>query len=79
MHNCTIVQISRASRRPSARATPEWGKLARDLTNKGGVDLALEVGGIGTLNESIRATRFGGTIALIGVLAGALAQNYDCH
>jgi len=28
------------------------------------------VGGVGTLNESIRATRIGGTIAFIGVLAG---------
>jgi D-arabinose 1-dehydrogenase-like Zn-dependent alcohol dehydrogenase len=30
----------------------------------------VEVGGIGTLNESIRATKIGGTIAFIGVLAG---------
>jgi NADPH:quinone reductase-like Zn-dependent oxidoreductase len=48
----------------------EWGKLARDLTASRGVDLVVEVGGLGTLNESIRATRIGGTIALIGVLAG---------
>jgi D-arabinose 1-dehydrogenase-like Zn-dependent alcohol dehydrogenase len=31
--------------------------------------LVVEVGGAGTLNESIRATRVGGTIAMIGVLA----------
>jgi D-arabinose 1-dehydrogenase-like Zn-dependent alcohol dehydrogenase len=30
----------------------------------------VEVGGAATLNESIRATRIGGTIAFIGVLAG---------
>jgi D-arabinose 1-dehydrogenase-like Zn-dependent alcohol dehydrogenase len=30
----------------------------------------VEVGGVGTLNESIRATKIGGTIAFIGVLAG---------
>ena len=66
MYNCTIVQISRASRRPSTRAAPEWGKLARDLTNKGGVGLVVEVGGVGTFNESIRATSFGGTIVLAG-------------
>jgi NADPH:quinone reductase-like Zn-dependent oxidoreductase len=35
-----------------------------------GVDLVVEVGGGGTLNESIRATRIGGTIAFIGLLAG---------
>ena len=34
------------------------------------VDLVVEVGGVGTLNESIRATKIGGTIAFIGVLAG---------
>jgi NADPH:quinone reductase-like Zn-dependent oxidoreductase len=51
------------------RTTPEWGKLARQQTGRG-VDLVVEVGGVGTLNESIRATRIGGTIAFIGVLAG---------
>lgn len=51
------------------RTTPEWGKLARQQTGHG-VDLVVEVGGVGTLNESIRATRIGGTIAFIGVLAG---------
>ena len=30
----------------------------------------VEVGGLGTFNKSIRATRIGGTIAFIGVLAG---------
>jgi NADPH:quinone reductase-like Zn-dependent oxidoreductase len=51
------------------RTTPEWGKLARQATGHG-VDLVVEVGGAGTLNESIRATRIGGSIAFIGVLAG---------
>jgi NADPH:quinone reductase-like Zn-dependent oxidoreductase len=49
--------------------TPDWGKRARELTGRG-VDLVVEVGGVGTLNESIRATKIGGTIAFIGVLAG---------
>jgi NADPH:quinone reductase-like Zn-dependent oxidoreductase len=51
------------------RTTPDWGKKARELTGEG-VDLVIEVGGVGTLNESIRATRIGGIIAFIGVLAG---------
>ena len=51
------------------KTTPDWGKLARQATGHG-VDLVVEVGGVGTLNESIRATRIGGTIAFIGVLAG---------
>jgi NADPH:quinone reductase-like Zn-dependent oxidoreductase len=52
------------------KSKPDWGKLARQTTGHG-VDLVVEVGGVGTLNESIRATRIGGTIAFIGVLAGA--------
>lgn len=53
------------------RKTPEWGKRARELTGGRGVDLVVEVGGAGTLRESVRATRIGGAIALIGVLSGA--------
>jgi NADPH:quinone reductase-like Zn-dependent oxidoreductase len=54
--------------------TTDWGKKARELTGDG-VDLVVEVGGVGTLNESIRATRIGGTIAFIGVLAGPPPAN----
>ncbi|CAL76626.1 Putative Alcohol dehydrogenase [Bradyrhizobium sp. ORS 278] len=55
------------------KTTPDWGKHAREITRHG-VDLVVEVGGVGTLNESIRATRIGGIIAFIGVLAGAPAS-----
>jgi NADPH:quinone reductase-like Zn-dependent oxidoreductase len=55
------------------KTTPDWGKRAREITGQG-VDLVVEVGGVGTLNESIRATRIGGTIAFIGVLAGPAAK-----
>jgi NADPH:quinone reductase-like Zn-dependent oxidoreductase len=51
------------------RTVPDWGRRARELAGQG-VDLVVEVGGVGTLNESIRAIRIGGTIAFIGVLAG---------
>src|SRR5262249_7576403 len=44
------------------KSTPNWGKKARELSGRG-VDLVVEVGGVGTLNESIRATKIGGTIA----------------
>jgi NADPH:quinone reductase-like Zn-dependent oxidoreductase len=49
---------------------PEWGAKARDLTNGEGVDHVVEVGGAGTLNQSIIATKTGGHIAMIGVLTG---------
>ncbi len=51
------------------RETPEWGRVVREMTG-GGVDLVVEVGGAGTLEQSLRAVRAGGTISLVGVLAG---------
>lgn len=52
------------------RQSPDWEKWARQQTNGEGVDLVVEVGGAGTLERSVKATRHGGRIALIGVLAG---------
>jgi NADPH:quinone reductase-like Zn-dependent oxidoreductase len=53
------------------RETPEWDRWALDQTGGEGVDLVVEVGGVGTLPRSLRAVRMGGVIAQIGVLAGA--------
>jgi NADPH:quinone reductase-like Zn-dependent oxidoreductase len=53
------------------KRTPEWGKAVRALSGGRGVDHVIEVGGAGTLAESLRAVRPGATISLIGVLAGA--------
>jgi NADPH:quinone reductase-like Zn-dependent oxidoreductase len=50
-------------------ATPAWGRAVRQLTEDVGADLVVEVGGAGTLAESITAVRPGGTIALVGTLA----------
>jgi NADPH:quinone reductase-like Zn-dependent oxidoreductase len=52
---------------------PDWGKTVRKLSN-GGVDLIVEVGGAGTLAQSMLAIRPGGQISLIGVLAGGKAD-----
>ncbi len=52
------------------RETPEWGQAVRDLTDGRGVDHVIEVGGPGTLQQSMTATAVGGHIALIGVLTG---------
>ena len=52
------------------RTTPGWGKRAREIAGGSGVDHIIEVGGQGTLPESLRAIRPGGTISMIGVLAG---------
>lgn len=47
-----------------------WGPKALELTGGRGVDCVVEIGGAGTLDQSMLATRVGGHIALIGVLAG---------
>jgi NADPH:quinone reductase-like Zn-dependent oxidoreductase len=51
------------------RDNPDWDRWAHDQTAGDGVDLVVEVGGLGTLTRSLRAIRMGGTIAQIGVLA----------
>jgi len=53
------------------REVPEWGRAARALMGDRGVDHVVEVGGAGTLPQSLRAVRVSGTISLIGVLSGA--------
>lgn len=55
-------------------ADPEWGRTARAAAGGRGVDLVVEVGGAGTLEQSLRAVRAGGTLATIGVLSGARAE-----
>ncbi|WP_374530229.1 NAD(P)-dependent alcohol dehydrogenase [Novosphingobium sp.] len=52
------------------KTTPEWGAKALELTGGVGVDTVVEIGGSGTLDQSMVATRVGGHVALIGVLAG---------
>ncbi|MEN9717627.1 MAG: hypothetical protein RIQ99_505 [Pseudomonadota bacterium] len=52
------------------RETPAWGVKAMELTGGAGVDTVVEIGGSGTLDQSMLATRAGGHVALIGVLAG---------
>jgi NADPH:quinone reductase-like Zn-dependent oxidoreductase len=50
---------------------PQWGKT---IAERGGVDLVVEVGGAGTLGESLRAVKTGGTVALVGNLAGVTTE-----
>ena len=54
------------------KQTPDWGKKAYEIT--GGVDHVVEVGGAGTLNESLKAVTHGGQISLIGVLTGVKGE-----
>ena len=52
------------------KEVPAWGAAVLGLTGGVGVDHVVEVGGAGTLDQSMVATRIGGHVAMIGVLAG---------
>jgi NADPH:quinone reductase-like Zn-dependent oxidoreductase len=51
------------------RTTPDWHVAVRELTGGQGVDQVIEVGGPGTIVQSIKSTRYSGEIVLIGSLA----------
>jgi NADPH:quinone reductase-like Zn-dependent oxidoreductase len=56
------------------RHHPDWGTRVREWTGGSGVDHVVEVGGPGTLAQSMAAVAIGGHIALIGVLTGRAGE-----
>ena len=60
-----------ADRLVNYKTTPAWSVPVREATGGRGADFIMEVGGGGTIQESMRAIRIGGHIAIIGVVAGA--------
>ena len=56
------------------KETPDWGAAAFKLTGGRGVDEVVEIGGPGTMAQSIAACRPGGHISLIGVLTGVSGE-----
>jgi NADPH:quinone reductase-like Zn-dependent oxidoreductase len=52
------------------RQEPEWSKPVRAVTGGVGADLIIEVGGGGTIEQSMKAIRIGGHVAIVGVVAG---------
>jgi NADPH:quinone reductase-like Zn-dependent oxidoreductase len=55
-------------------ATPDWSRAVLDLTQQVGVDVILDVGGQGTLRESLRAAAQNGRIISIGFLGGTSSE-----
>ncbi|MCW2266599.1 NADPH:quinone reductase-like Zn-dependent oxidoreductase [Gluconobacter cerinus] len=49
---------------------PDWENEVLRLTDGVGTDLAVDVAGPATLNKTLKATRLGGRISLMGVLTG---------
>jgi NADPH:quinone reductase-like Zn-dependent oxidoreductase len=56
------------------RTEPEWEKRVLEITEGRGADLALEVGGAGTLSKTLRAMGYAGHVSLIGVLSGIAGE-----
>ncbi|GAA4863023.1 NAD(P)-dependent alcohol dehydrogenase [Luteimonas vadosa] len=59
------------------RQVPAWDDAVRRHHEGRGVDLVVETGGSGTIARSIAATRLGGTIALVGGVAGGFDVAVD--
>lgn len=64
------VRAMGAAHTVNYRQHEDWGKRIKDWTGGHGVDHVIEVGGPGTLAQSLQAVRIGGHISLIGVLTG---------
>ncbi|WP_174397328.1 zinc-dependent alcohol dehydrogenase family protein [Mycolicibacterium sphagni] len=52
------------------RTVPDWENEVKRITGGRGADLVVDLGGPETLAQSVRASRMGGTVAVIGVLTG---------
>ena len=53
------------------RHTPEWGEEALKITGGKGVDFVLDVGGAGTIEQSLKSVRHGGLVSIAGILTQA--------
>ncbi len=56
------------------KETADWGAAAMAATGGRGVDAVVEIGGSGTMPQSIVSCAIGGHISLIGVLAGIAGE-----
>ena len=52
----------------------DWWKKVQEITDRKGVDIIVEVGGSKTLEQSIRCSKTGAVIGIIGVLSGGIAE-----
>ncbi len=54
--------------------TPQWSKALYQMTNKQGVDVVVDNVGAATFNDSIRSTRIGGRILVVGNTSGPMVE-----
>jgi NADPH:quinone reductase-like Zn-dependent oxidoreductase len=86
MHGATVILTSSSDEKldhgrklgadytVNYQTTPDWDKAAKDFTHGIGVDHVVEVGGQGTIAQSLNAVRPAGHIHVIGVLSGTGAN-----
>ncbi len=58
----------------SREETPQWSKVLYQMTNKQGVDIVVDNVGAATFNDSIRSTRIGGRILVVGNTSGPMVD-----
>ncbi|KAF1848063.1 alcohol dehydrogenase [Cucurbitaria berberidis CBS 394.84] len=58
-------------------AHPDWHEEVLKLTDGAGVDLVVEVGGSSTLIKSVKCTRRGGIVSVVGYLSKQDNQQFD--
>ncbi len=61
------------------RTIASWSSIVRELTGGRGVDQVVEVVGPATLEQSIRATRFEGEVALVGSFSTGASAPIDIY
>lgn len=54
--------------------SPDWDHAVPDLTDGIGVDHVLDIGGAGTINQSIAAVRYEGIVSIVGLVGGLHAK-----
>ncbi|KAL1853141.1 hypothetical protein VTK73DRAFT_9071 [Phialemonium thermophilum] len=57
------------------RTNPAWEEQVLKLTNGEGVDLMVEVGGASTIVKSMKCTRRGGIVSVVGYLSGPRSED----
>ncbi len=56
------------------KRTPDWSRAVLEATGGEGADVVVETGGAGTFDQSMKSTRAGGTVAMLGALTGTRAE-----
>lgn len=59
------------------RSNPDWERDVLKLSNGRGVDIALDVVGAATIKKTVRATKAGGYIGVVGNLSGEFASDAE--